>query len=54
MLAPAEPPAWSVLPLEQRETALPTRWAAKEPWFKAVTLQACARDFRTFWHVALA
>jgi phosphopantetheinyl transferase len=45
-LAPEELPAWSALAPEVRESALLTRWTAKESWFKAAPSQDAAWDFR--------
>ena len=46
MLAPEELPAWNALAPEARESALLTRWTAKEAWFKAAPSQDAAWDFR--------
>lgn len=46
MLAPEEMPAWGALAADLRESALLTRWTAKEAWFKATPPQASAWDFR--------
>ena len=46
MLAPEEVPAWNALTPDLRDSALLTRWTAKEAWFKATPPQASAWDFR--------
>jgi phosphopantetheinyl transferase len=46
MLQAAEMDDWIALPCEQRESALLTRWTAKEAWFKASPPGAAPWDFR--------
>jgi phosphopantetheinyl transferase len=46
MLSPVELPAWNALPSELRESALLTRWTAKEAWFKASLPHDSAWNFR--------
>ncbi len=46
ILALEERPAWDALPPVERESALLTRWTAKEAWFKAAQSPDSAWDFR--------
>jgi 4'-phosphopantetheinyl transferase len=46
MLSPAELPAWQALTHDERESALLTRWVAKEAWFKASPPETALWDFR--------